>query len=314
MKAYVTLLINESYVPGALVLAHSLKKTGTKHKLAILIDSTTVSAHSQGLIEKAFDEVIKIDGEKLFMPVDKVAKKLGRPQLAVTLTKILIWKLTQYDHIMYLDADTVPLKSLDHLFVKYASQKPTEVVCAPDIGWPDVFNSGVMIIKPDPSVFSYLKDFSESENPSYDGADQGLLNEAFHLQGTEGYSWTRLPFIYNMTPSSLYQNSPATERFFYDIHVIHFVGSVKPWLYSPLQGSMFHDLWWKVFNEAALESDRIKILNKPTESHSFKSKQGETFADTTSIAKAFDALKVTETAKVFPWEHREPVAASRVFD
>lgn len=314
MKAYVTLLINESYVPGALTLAYSLRKTGTKHKLAVLVDTTTVSPHSQTLTEKAFDEVIKIDGDKMFMPIDVVAKKLGRPQLAVTLTKILIWQLTQYDHIIYLDADTIPLKSLDHLFEKYASQKPTEVVSAPDIGWPDVFNSGVMLIKPDTSVFTYLKDFSEAENSSYDGADQGLLNEAFHLQGTEGYSWTRLPFIYNMTPSTLYQSSPATERFFYDIHVVHFVGSVKPWLYSPLQGSIFHDLWWKVFNEAHLESDRIKVLSKPVETQTFKSKKGETFANTASIASAFDALKVTETAKVFPWEHREPVAASRVFD
>lgn len=314
MKAYVTLLINDSYVPGALVLAHSLRKTGTKHKLVILVDTATVSPHSRALVEKAFDELIKIDDDKMFMPVDVVTKKLGRPQLAVTLTKILIWKLTQFDHIIYLDADTIPLKSLDHLFEKYSSQKPTEIVSAPDIGWPDVFNSGVMLIKPDPSVFSYLMKFSETENLSYDGADQGLLNEVFHLQGTDGYSWTRLPFIYNMTPSSLYQNSPATERFLYNIHLVHFVGSVKPWLYSPLQGSMFHDLWWKVFNETYLESDRIKLLNKPVENYSLKSIKGETFADATSIAKAFDALQVNETAKVFPWEHREPVAASRVFD
>lgn len=315
MKAYVTLLINESYVPGALVLGQALKKTGTKHRLVILMDNSTISTNSQRVVESVYDDIIKIDeDDKLFMPVDKVAKKLGRPQLAVTLTKIIIWQLVQYEQIIYLDADTVPLKSLDHLFEKYDSQKSTEVVSAPDIGWPDIFNSGVMVIKPDLKVFEHLKKLSESENSSYDGADQGLLNEAFHLQGDDRFDWIRLPFVYNMTPSSLYQNNPAIERFFHDIHVVHFVGSIKPWLYSPRLGSLFHDLWWKIFNEAHLESERIKLLSHNSEDVVLKSDGGETFANADSISKAFSALQVGKAAKVFPWEHREHVEASRVFD
>lgn len=315
MKAYVTLLVNESYVPGALVLGSSLRKTGTKYKLAIMMDTSTVSPNSQDLLRRVYDDIIEIDDEKIFMPIDLVTKKLGRPQLAVSLTKILIWQLYQYDHVMYLDADTVPIKSLDHLFDKYASQKPTEVISAPDIGWPDVFNSGVMLVKPDPSVFKFIRAYSETENASYDGADQGLLNEVFHLQGLEGYKWTRLPFIYNVTPSSLYQSSPATERFLHEIHLVHFVGASKPWLSSPQLSSMFYDLWWKAFNDAHLEKERIHLLSRrPNDGYSLKSKEGSTFLDETSISSAFSALNVREAAKVFPWEHREPVAASRVFE
>lgn len=315
MKAYVTLLINESYVPGALVLGHSLRKTGTKHKLAILMDSSTVSPNSQDLLKRVYDDVIEINDKKIFMPIDLVTKKLGRPQLAVSLTKILIWQLHQYDHVIYLDADTIPIKSLDHLFERYASQKSTEIVSAPDIGWPDVFNSGVMIVKPDPAVFEFIKEYSEKEQASYDGADQGLLNEVFHLQGHEGFKWTRLPFIYNMSPSSLYQSSPATERFLHEIHLVHFVGSGKPWLCSAVLSSMFHDIWWKAFNEAHLEKERIHVLSRrPNDGFSLKNKEGATFLTETSIASAFNALNVREAAKVFPWEHRKPVEASRVFE
>lgn len=316
MNAYVTLLINESYVPGALVLAKALRSNGTKFKLAILLDTSTVSAYSQKLIKELYDDIIEINDDKIFMPVDLVARKLGRPQLAVTLTKILIWQLVQYKQIVYLDADTVPLKSLDHLFERFASQKPTEVVASPDIGWPDVFNSGFMVIKPDPSVYAFIKNYSEQgENVSYDGADQGLLNEVFHLQDHEGYNWIRLPFVYNMTPSTLYQNSPAIERFLYDIHLVHFVGAIKPWLYGSQTGTMFHDMWWKIFNDSFLEVDRVKLLSqKPKDGLNLKSSSGSTFTDTTSIASAFSALNVEEAAKVFPWEHRDPVSATRVFD
>ncbi len=67
---------------------------------------------------------------------------IGRPDLHATLTKIQLWSLTQYSRVLYLDADTLPLQNLDHLFT---ALPPSSVpfAAAPELGYPDTFNAGV---------------------------------------------------------------------------------------------------------------------------------------------------------------------------
>jgi glycogenin glucosyltransferase len=42
-QVYATLLLTDSYLPGALVLANSLRDAGATRKLAVLVTPTTVS-------------------------------------------------------------------------------------------------------------------------------------------------------------------------------------------------------------------------------------------------------------------------------
>jgi glycogenin glucosyltransferase len=42
--AYVTLVLNDSYLPGAMVLGHSLRDVSVQKKLAVLVTPDTVSA------------------------------------------------------------------------------------------------------------------------------------------------------------------------------------------------------------------------------------------------------------------------------
>ncbi len=37
-NAFLTILFTQSYLPGALVLAHALRESKTKHKIAVLVD------------------------------------------------------------------------------------------------------------------------------------------------------------------------------------------------------------------------------------------------------------------------------------
>src|SRR5437762_10678130 len=41
---------------------------------------------------------------------------LGRPDLALTLTKVNLWRLTQFRKCVYLDADVLALRAPDELF------------------------------------------------------------------------------------------------------------------------------------------------------------------------------------------------------
>lgn len=83
-----------------------------------------------------------------------------------------------------------PISSLFSLDVPFAA--------APDQGWPDCFNSGLMLLTPSVEVFDALLERNSTEGGSWDGGDQGLLNDHFP-------NWHKLAFTFNVTPSAFYQ-------------------------------------------------------------------------------------------------------------
>lgn len=87
---------------------------------------------------------------------------LTRPELGVTFSKIHAWRLTQYNKCVFLDADTMVLQNVDELFER------EELSAAPDIGWPDCFNSGVFVFEPSLQTFSNLIDLARQRG-SFDG-------------------------------------------------------------------------------------------------------------------------------------------------
>lgn len=96
--------------------------------------------------------------------------------------------------MIYLDADTLPIRPLDSLF---ESTEGHAFSACPDIGWPDCFNSGVMVVRPKETDFDNLREMlaagPENQGGTFDGADQGLLNQYFSEEGLGG-PWNRLPF------------------------------------------------------------------------------------------------------------------------
>ena len=116
----------------------------------------------------------------------------GRPDLNIVLTKLHIFRLTQYSKLIFLDADVLPIRPLSHLFAL-----SHEFAAVPDVGWPDIFNSGVMVLTPGHDKFESIMELVRSKG-SWDGGDQGVLNE------WRGDDWHRLSFTYNTTPTATY--------------------------------------------------------------------------------------------------------------
>jgi glycogenin glucosyltransferase len=189
-QVYATLLLNDDYLPGAIVVAHSLRDGGCTRKLAILVPTEGLSHASLTVIAPLYDYIIPV--QKIYSNNHTNLNLMGRPDLAGAFTKIHLWNQTQFSKIVYLDADTVALRAPEELF-----DVPHDFSAAPDIGWPDIFNSGVLVLKPDEGVFSSLLTLAQ-QSLSFDGADQGLLNQFFP-------HYNRLSFTYNCTPSASYQ-------------------------------------------------------------------------------------------------------------
>jgi glycogenin glucosyltransferase len=169
---------------------------------------------------------------------------MGRGDLLYTFTKINLWRQTQFRKIVYMDSDIVALRALDELF-----DIDAPFAAAPDIGWPDAFNSGLMVLTPNLGDYYALQTLA-SNGDSFDGADQGLLNQYYEHRG-----WHRLSFTYNCTPNAEYQWEPAYRHYKSNIKAVHFIGKEKPWLKGRQsrgsQGGIYGDLvnrWWAVYD------------------------------------------------------------------
>nr|BDD37072.1 putative glycogenin [Rhizopogon roseolus] len=220
--AFVTLLTSDSYLPGALAISGALKdvhqlepQSQLKYDTVCIVTPETLDITTIKLLRRAYDVVIGV--EVIDQQDSSGLSLLGRPDLDTVLTKIHVFRLTQYSKIIFLDADVLPIRSLLHLF-----HLDHEFSAVPDVGWPDIFNSGVMVLTPGEEKFKQLQELLKVKG-TWDGGDQGLLNE------WRGSDWNRLSFTYNTTPTAAYTYAPAYERFGSQISVVHFIGPNKPW-------------------------------------------------------------------------------------
>ncbi len=115
--AFVTfLMLNDSYLPGVLLLAHGLRRQKTEADLICMI-TEEISRPARQTLAQLYDFVI--DVEKIFVPHARVQK---RPYLPYVFTRLQALRLGAdgdlghaYDKIVLLDADLLPLRHYDHL-------------------------------------------------------------------------------------------------------------------------------------------------------------------------------------------------------
>ncbi|XP_017125970.2 glycogenin-1 isoform X1 [Drosophila elegans] len=254
--AWVTLTTNDTYSLGALVLAHSLKRAKTTHQLAVLVTPTVSQAMRDRLKEvyNVVQEVNVLDSQDAAN-----LALLARPELGVTFTKLHCWRLVQFEKCVFLDADTLVLQNCDELFER------EELSAAPDVSWPDCFNSGVFVFRPSVDTFTQITEFAV-KNGSFDGGDQGLLNQFFADWATADIK-KHLPFVYNVTAYASYCYLPAFKQFRDKIKILHFAGKLKPWLIqfnsetkvASVSSDYAHaqdliQLWWNIFCENVIQS------------------------------------------------------------
>ena len=108
-EAYVTVLhSSETYVCGAIALAQSILQTNSTKDLILLADDSISPKSIRGL--KAAGWKIKLI-ERIRSPH---AKKGAYNEY--NYSKLRIWQLTEYDKVIFIDADLIVLKNLDKFF------------------------------------------------------------------------------------------------------------------------------------------------------------------------------------------------------
>jgi alpha-N-acetylglucosamine transferase len=235
-RAYATILCNgEGYMPGVEALGGSIKASGTREPMVLMVTPEVRPVTRERLAAQGW--TIR-EVEPIANPNPTTQQML--PRFGAAYAKLRAWQLVDVDKVVFLDADTIVLKNVDDLF-----DRP-EIAAAPDFFLPDRFSSGVMVLHPSQETFDRMV-HALSMAPSYDGGDQGFLNLFF-----EGWYAMpvahRLPVGYNMA-HFIYQfmrAHPSTwEKLEHEVKIVHYLVQ-KPWrARSTLSGAS--ERWWDAY-------------------------------------------------------------------
>jgi len=116
------------------------------------------------------------------MPVYTVARRSGKrfafSSWNVAFWKLQIWKLTQFEKLIWLDSDSIIYRSIDWLFERPGMwAQRDDWFCK--MGQPGVC-SGIMLLYPNASDFEGLLEYDE-RHPNLDHGDQQLISDYFRI-------------------------------------------------------------------------------------------------------------------------------------
>lgn len=234
----------DAYVCGAIALAQSIRQSGSTRDLVALVDAHNVGAEHRAALAAAGWQV-------------RLAPRIRNPHAELhaynewNYSKFRLWQLTDYDKVVFLDADLLVLRNMDFLF-----EEAPELSATVNSG--ARFNSGVMMLEPCNCTFDLLMS-GIHDIDSYNGGDQGYLNEVFSW-------WHRLPshanYMKHFWEGDTAERAAAKRRVLAaDPPValaVHFVG-LKPWFcfrdydcnwnvpaLRQFASDEAHARWWKV--------------------------------------------------------------------
>jgi alpha-N-acetylglucosamine transferase len=200
--AFVTLVTNTEYATGAAALIRSIRTTGTTADIVVL--------HTGGVAAADVARLAALGGRMVatdLLPTSEAFNlahgrdrlhgiapftKGGKPPFHTPLdnfAKLRLWQLTEYERVVFLDADTLMLRNCDKLFGY------PEFCAAPNVyeGLADFhrMNSGVFVATPSEETFATMLAALDVPGAFWRRTDQSFLQAFFP-------DWHGLPVTFNM--------------------------------------------------------------------------------------------------------------------
>jgi len=220
--AYLLIISNEDFVDGALVLGKSLRMHCPRLQdhtadLSIIITEGRVSPRSQNRLRGVgFDKIFE---------VPSLALKAPGAYWKDTFDKIYMFNLTQYQKIVFMDADMINIRSMDVLFEKDFGDS-TFVGAIGFRGGSEgpYFQTGMMVIQPTRTMFDKIYERFLSGVPprgsmynhGMNGRDGVLLRDVFG---------NRFKILDNKYSRNLNPRWPVPP----EVISLHLRGKIKPW-------------------------------------------------------------------------------------
>lgn len=176
-------MVTDDYVPGLLTLMQSLKEnSGLKNIEFVIIGLSSIKDKNKILIDNmniSYDYFLASELGKFEFD----QSLLSKPNKATNQNKFLIFKLPYKTKLCYLDVDMICLNNISNI------KNLNHLSAVPNIGrlHPEtvhehmMFNSGMLIFKPDLELYEQIQDFGLKYNEKLTHyGDQMLFNQFFY--------------------------------------------------------------------------------------------------------------------------------------
>jgi inositol 3-alpha-galactosyltransferase len=128
--AYTTLITRASYLAGVVILAHTLKKQGSKYPLIVYYTTNLKPAAIKALKLEAPKINLILRPCELLLPAENVKTYLIAERFTDTWTKLRVFEdVYKYDAVCYLDADMAIFRNMDEVFER-ADGLPSDWIAA----------------------------------------------------------------------------------------------------------------------------------------------------------------------------------------
>lgn len=262
--AYVTLVTNADYALGAKVLMRSIMLTGSKADRIVL--------HTAAVSEKDLEQLAPYNVRPIqttLLPTSDAfnARHSRKAQHAAApftkgekpgfhtpldnFAKLRLWELTEYDSVVFIDADAIMLKNSDALF------DYPEFCAAPNVyeTLSDFhrLNSGVFTARPSKNTYARMIEKLDTPNAFWRRTDQTFLEDFFA-------DWHGLPIFYNML-QYVWFNLPELWDWS-AIHILHYQYE-KPWQKNHAKSEKLKPLidLWLEFEDENIVPDISRLKN-----------------------------------------------------
>ena len=243
--AYITISTGKSYLLGIMAMYLSLKQTGTKIPLYAMLPSDLVKEEEKLCVQLKENGIDIIEyNNSISIPQQLIDnnENHGDRRFSHTFDKLLVFEQTQFDKIVYLDADIYILHNLDHLFqLPHMSAMIAGKSYPGNEDWVDL-TSGIMTIVPEQGLSAKLEklipDVIKTKGIC---GDQDILQAYYsdwpqHPELDMGEKYGVIAYYAKYYEKHLgykYTNNVTDP---YSVAVIHYAGEKKPWMqqWSPL--------------------------------------------------------------------------------
>lgn len=243
--AYVTIATSKDYLPGLMAMYLSLKQTGTQIPLYAMLPHTLVNREQLSIanLKRSGINILEYS-HSIEIPQQLIDsnKTHGDSRFSHTFDKLLVFEQTQFDKIVYLDADIYILHNLDHLFqLPHMSAMIAGKSYPGNEDWTDL-TSGIMTIAPEHGLAAqFEKLIPDVIKAKGICGDQDIL-QAYYTDWPQqpelnmGEKYGIIAYYAKYYEKHLgYKYTNQVEEPL-SVAVIHYAGEKKPWMqhWSPL--------------------------------------------------------------------------------
>ncbi len=237
--AYITMVTSKNYLLGLVAMYLSLKSTGTQIPLYAMLPQRLVEDEARTIaeLERTGIKILQYD-HSVEIPQQLIEKNNnnGHFRFNYTFDKLLIFGLTQFEKIVFIDADMFVLQNLDHLFAfPHMSAVAAGRSYPGNQNWIDL-NSGLMTIQPqDNLLYDLVQRIPEVMMRKDICGDQDVLQLYYpdwpqqpekNLEEKYGI-FAQYASYYEKHLGYTYTNEMGNPK---SVAVIHFIGEKKPWM------------------------------------------------------------------------------------